>query len=128
MRRIARSDIVAVLLRGLLLLHLSDSLSTNRCTQEALAKALLQVPERSESIFETISPVYQGFLKVWVCQKNLVLSDLPSSSSSYKPCSVRLAGNQLKSCLANLASCLEPQQLDTAEQVIDKPVSAIGQS
>ena len=58
---------------------------------------------------------------MWECQKSLVLSDLPSSSSSYKPCSVRLPGNQLKSCLASLRPCLQPQQLHTAEQVIHKP-------
>jgi len=86
-------------LQCLLLLHISNSLSTNRCNQESLAKALLQV---------------------WVCQKSLVLSDLPSSSSSYRPCSVRLQGIQLKLCLASLRPCLQPQQLHTAEQVFGR--------
>merc|ERR1711990_921094 len=96
MRSSARSYILPVWLQCLFLLHVSNSLSTKRCTQEALAKALLQV---------------------WVCQKSLVLSDLPSSSASHRPCSVRLAGSQLKSCLASLTPCLQPQQLRTAEQV-----------
>ena len=76
---------------------------------------------------------------MWACQKSLVLSDLQSSSSPpaptssspthksskspHKPCSVRLTGSQLKSCLVSLSSCLQPQQLHTAEQVIDKPVN-----
>jgi len=97
MRRIARSPTTQpVLLLFLLLLHSTDSLTTDRCTQETLAKAILQV---------------------WACQKSLVLSDL---QPPHKPCSVRLAGSQLKSCLASLSSCLQPQQLQTAEQVFGR--------
>jgi len=117
MRRIARSRTtsVTVSLLFLLFLHSAGSLTTDRCSQETLAKAILQV---------------------WACQKSLVLSDLQSSSSPpaptsssathksskspHKPCSVRLAGSQLKSCLVSLSSCLQPQQLHTAEQVFGR--------
>ena len=48
------------------------------------------------------------------------MSDLPSSSKSNRPCSVRLPGAQLKLCLKSLGPCLQPQQLHTAEKVFGR--------